>query len=369
MISTDATDDGAQASAGSKSLQVLEALKGVVDPGKNENIVTLGMVKNLAINEGEVKFDLVLPKDTGLDGDRLREQIKEIFDGMEWVTSLRMGLAHGTEAPPPAPAPQAMPGQADIDEAPMPEVKHVIAVGSGKGGVGKSTVSVNLALALAQRGLKVGLMDADVYGPSVPLMFGLEGHPMISGEQKLLPLEKHGVKVMSMGFLLKPDQAVVWRGPMIHGVIRQFLTDVEWGELDYLIVDLPPGTGDAPLSLTQALPLTASVVVTTPQEVAASVAQKAMSMFERMGVRNLGVIENMSYFICPHCEERSDIFDSGGGAKLAGDHGTPLLGEIPIDIRMRKGGDTGEPVMVQFPDSELAKKFTEVAENLVKQVG
>jgi ATP-binding protein involved in chromosome partitioning len=212
------------------------------------------------------------------------------------------------------------------------------------------------------------LLDADVYGPSVPLMLGLTGHPLISPEQKLLPLEKHGLKVMSMGLLLRPDQAVVWRGPMVHGVVKQFLSDVDWGELDYLIVDLPPGTGDAPLSLAQALPLTAAVVVTTPQEVAAAVAEKAMSMFERMNVRILGLIENMSYFLCPDNNKTYYIFGEGGGKTLANRHDVPFLGEIPIDIMMRKGGDVGEPVMAEEPDGELAQKFNAVAQKLVESL-
>ena len=247
--------------------------------------------------------------------------------------------------------------------------RTLIAVGSGKGGVGKSTVSVNLALALADVGYEVGLLDVDVYGPSIPLMLGVDGHPLINAKQKLVPNEKHNLKIMSMGFLLKPNQAVVWRGPMVHGVVKQFLQDVDWGELDFLIVDLPPGTGDAPLSLTQSLPLTATVLVTTPQEVAASVAAKAMTMFERMGIRTLGVIENMSYFICPSCETATDIFDRGGGKLLASDAGVPFLGEIPLDVRMRKGSDVGEPLMAQFPDSELAERFREIARRLAGVLG
>ncbi|HES57966.1 MAG TPA: MRP family ATP-binding protein, partial [Firmicutes bacterium] len=235
--------------AGSKTLQVLEALKQVVDPARGDNVVALGRVKNLSIKENEVSFDLLMPPDNAIDEDALDEQLDGIFRAIPWVSGVQFGLVRGEATP--APPPQAPPQkkhEPTISEQSMPEIKHVIAVGSGKGGVGKSTVSVNLALALAKQGHRVGLMDADVYGPSVPLMLGLEGNPMVNTEQKLEPLEKHGMKVMSMGFLLKPDQAVVWRGPMIHGVIRQFLSDVEWGELDYLIVDLPPGTGDAPLS-------------------------------------------------------------------------------------------------------------------------
>ena len=370
------------AGAGSKSMQVLDTLKAIVDPAKDNNVVSLGYVKNLSIQSGTVKFDLVLPDDSGIVDTELDPQLEQAFAKLEWVTDVQFGVGQAAaqaEASPPAP-PQSPPPQqqhaghrpipagGDISETSMPNVKHVIAVGSGKGGVGKSTVSVNLALALAGLGNTVGLMDADVYGPSVPLMLGIsDAHPLVNQEQKLLPLEKDGLHVMSMGFLMRPDQAVVWRGPMIHGVIRQFLTDVDWGDLDYLIVDLPPGTGDAPLSLIQALPLTASIVVTTPQEVASSVAQKAMSMFERMGIHTLGIIENMSYFICPDCSSRHYIFGEGGGQLLAKEHKLPLLGEIPLDLRMRKGGDAGLPVVLEHPDSELAEAFRTVAKNLVEE--
>jgi ATP-binding protein involved in chromosome partitioning len=250
----------------------------------------------------------------------------------------------------------------------MPGVRNVIAVGSGKGGVGKSTISVNLALALAGEGYRVGLLDGDVYGPSIPLMLGLSEQPLINEQEKLIPPEAYGLKTISMGLLLRPDQAVVWRGPMVHGVMRQFIGDVDWGELDYLIVDLPPGTGDAPLSLSQAVPLTAAVVVTTPQEVAAQVAGKAIAMFEKLGIRILGVIENMSYFVCPHCQGESEIFDRGGGRKLAEGTNAPFLGEIPLDLRMRQGGDIGQPVMLQFPDSDLANQFRQVARKLAAEV-
>jgi ATP-binding protein involved in chromosome partitioning len=367
---------------GGKTMQVLEALRTITEPGRSQDIVTLGQVKNLSITEGDVRFDLLLPPGHGFDEPKLEARIEELFRDIPWVLDVQFGYLDGVlDAPPEAaaapPAPPSAGGHRPLDvgaapgieEQALPEVKHVIAIGSGKGGVGKSTVSVNLALALARTGARVGLLDADVYGPSVPLMLGAMGHPVVGDEQKIIPIEHAGLKVMSMGFLLAPDQAVVWRGPMIHGVVRRFLADVDWGELDYLIIDLPPGTGDAPLSLVQALPLTAAVIVTTPQQVAASVAQKAMSMFERMGIRVLGLIENMSYFICPHCEKESDIFDRGGGAKLAQQKGVPLLGEIPIDMRMRQGGDVGQPVVLQFPDSPLAAQFSAVAKNLIEQLG
>jgi len=353
--------------AGSKTQQVLDSLRTVLDPVAGKDIVTLGYVQALSIQGSSVNFTLTLPEEAQPAAGGLRLQSEQQLQGLKWVDGVQIELA--TAAPPPAApqhahrhaaAPQASPG--------LPDVQHVIAVGSGKGGVGKSTVAVNLALALAADGARVGILDADVYGPSIPLMLGVSGHPLISASEKLLPLLKHGVKVMSMGLLLQADQAVVWRGPMVHSVINQFLGDVEWGELDYLIVDLPPGTGDAPLSIAQALPLTAAVVVTTPQEVAASVAQKAISMFARMGLRILGVIENMSYFVCPHCGGESEIFDRGGGRALAANASVPFLGEIPIDTRMRHGGDTGEPVMVQYPDSELAEQFRGVARRLAHQV-
>jgi ATP-binding protein involved in chromosome partitioning len=363
-------------------MQVLEALRSVIEPASGRDVVSLGLVKNLSINEGSVRFDLLQPPGHAFDEPALEAGLDQLFRGIPWVMEVHFGYLDGSHDPAPAPAPPApapdapagghrpldLGGGHGIAEQAMPLVKHVIAVGSGKGGVGKSTVSVNLALALAETGARVGLLDADVYGPSIPLMLGAAGHPVVGPEQRIIPIDKSGLKVMSMGFLLAPDQAVVWRGPMIHGVVRQFLADVDWGELDYLIIDLPPGTGDAPLSLAQALPLTAAVVVTTPQEVAASVAQKAMTMFERMGLRVLGIIENMSYFICPHCEKQSDIFDRGGGRKLATAKGVPFLGEIPIDMRMRIGGDVGQPVLLQFPKSELAEQFRNVAQNLMQQV-
>lgn len=379
--STAQNNPDTKAKPGSKSLQVLEALKGISDPKFGENIVKLGYVKHLSIQADVVKFEIILPEDTGLDGKGLEQSINNVFKELEWITEAQFGVLEGGPVPEPMHAPAAPAAPAAPVQQPghrplggvapgetLPDVKHVIAVGSGKGGVGKSTVSVNLALALTALGYKVGLMDADVYGPSVPLMLGVTGEPQVNEKEKLLPLEHSGLKIMSMGFLMAPDQAVVWRGPMIHGVIKQFLTDVDWGELDYLVVDLPPGTGDAPLSLIQALPLTASVVVTTPQEVAASVAQKSMAMFEKMGIRILGVIENMSYFDCPDNDKVYYIFGQGGGKKLAEAHDIPLLGEIPINVQMRQGGDTGKPVMLENPDGELAKKFLAIAEHIAKEV-
>lgn len=366
-MSTEGSDTAGDGQVGGKSMAVLDALRAVTAPGQEQDIVTLGWVKALAINGGQVRFALALPPEHERQAIGMRARAQQVLEGLDWVESVVVG---STEPEPAPAAPDHRPQEsAQVEpENSLPNVAHVIAVGSGKGGVGKSTVSVNLALALKAEGYQVGILDADVYGPSIPLMLGASGQPMITPEEKIIPLEAHGLKMMSMGLLLRSDQAVVWRGPMVHGVVKQFVNDVEWGELDFLIIDLPPGTGDAPLSLGQMLPLTAAVVVTTPQEVAAAVAQKAMHMFLRMGLRILGIIENMSYFVCPHCGESSDIFDRGGGRVLAGNAQVPFLGEVPIDMRMRKGSDVGAPVVVEFPDSDLAQQFREIARRLAHQV-
>jgi ATP-binding protein involved in chromosome partitioning len=352
--------------AGSKSMQVLEALKNVKLPGADNDVIKQGAVKDLVINEGAVSFILALPPEQQKMAGGLKMQAMQAVEGISWASEVHIEVGEASAAPPPPPPPQAAQPQREAANM-LPDVKHVVAVGSGKGGVGKSTVAVNLALALADAGYKTGLLDADVYGPSIPLMLGISGHPMINEEEKIIPPEKHGLKMMSMGLLLKPGQAVVWRGPMVHGVVQQFLGDVVWGGLDYLVVDLPPGTGDAPLSLTQALPLTAAVVVTTPQDVAASVAGKAMSMFDRMGISILGLIENMSYFTCPDSGKKHFIFGEGGGKQLAIENKIPFLGEVPIDPRMAEGGDTGSPIVVAHPDSELAETFRAVARKLVEE--
>ena len=245
----------------------------------------------------------------------------------------------------------------------VPGVKNIIAVSSGKGGVGKSTVAVNLAIALAKRGATVGLLDTDVYGPNVPIMIGVNEQPGVSG-QKLLPIEKHSIKVMSLGFLNPGDKPVVWRGPMLHTAVKQFLYDVEWGSLDYLIVNMPPGTGDAQLSLAQLVPVQGAVVVTTPQEVAMADVRKAINMFEQVHIPVLGVVENMSYFVCPNCSERHEIFGSGGGQELANRYRTRLLGQIPLSTAVREAGDSGVPVVIGLPESPQAAAFLGVAEGV-----
>jgi ATP-binding protein involved in chromosome partitioning len=250
----------------------------------------------------------------------------------------------------------------------VPGVRNIIAVSSGKGGVGKSTVAVNLAVSLAKMGHKVGLLDTDVYGPNVPIMVGIDADPIVRG-QKLIPHEAYSVKVMSLGFLNRGDKPVVWRGPMLHSAVKQFLYDVEWGNLDFLVVDMPPGTGDAQLSLAQLVPVQGAVIVTTPQEVSMADVRKAINMFDQVHIPILGVVENMSYFICSNCSERHHIFGAGGGEELVKRFKTNLLGQIPLSTSVREGGDIGVPIVVGSPESEQATVFRGIAENVVKQIG
>lgn len=264
-------------------------------------------------------------------------------------------------------ATHANPGSPEAQDALLPGVKHIIAVASGKGGVGKSTVSANLSVALAQTGAKVGLMDADIYGPNIPMMMGVPNPPEKEGD-KIKPAEAHGVKIMSMGFFVPEETAIVWRGPMVHTAIQQFFRDVLWGDLDYLLVDLPPGTGDAQLSLSQIVPLTGVVTVTTPQEVALYDVRKGLMMFKKVNVPLLGVIENMSFFVCGHCGERTEIFSFAGGERAAQKFEIPFLGRIPLDPAIREGGDAGMPVVVSTPDSPLTLAFRGAAEALQTRV-
>jgi len=253
------------------------------------------------------------------------------------------------------------------EESLLPGVKHIIAVSSGKGGVGKSTVTVNMAVALKQEGYAVGIMDADIYGPNIPMMIGVTKEPIKEGD-KITPAEGQGVKVISMGFFVPEDTPVVWRGPMVHGAIQQFFRDVVWGELDYLLIDLPPGTGDVPLTLSQLVPLTGAITVTTPQEVALSDVRKGMTMFKKVNVPLLGVVENMSYFVCGHCGERTEIFSFGGGEQAAKKFGVPFLGRIPLDPAIREGGDQGSPIVVKNPDSPQTQAFLQIVRTLVSQL-
>lgn len=263
--------------------------------------------------------------------------------------------------PPRQPTAQPQTPQQNIT---LPNIKYKIAIASGKGGVGKSTVATNLAISLAKDGAAVGLMDADAYGPSIPTMMGIQDKPQTSGERKLIPLVRHEIKLMSIGFMVPEEQAMIWRGPMLHSAIRQFLSDVDWGELDYLIIDLPPGTGDVALTLTQAIPLTGAVIVTTPQDVALADVRRGVAMFERLGVPILGIIENMSYFLCPHCDEKTEIFRADGGKITSERFGVSFLGEIPLDAEVCTAGDIGVPIVAGHPESPQAAAFGAVATKL-----
>lgn len=336
---------------------VLDSLKQIIDPDLRKDIVTLGFVQDLKIDGGDVSFRVVLTTPACPVKEQMEAQANEIVRGLDGVTSVEVTMD--------AEVPQ---GRGIKNNVAIPGVKNIIAVSSGKGGVGKSTVAVNLAVALAQDGAKVGIMDADVYGPNVPMMLGTGyGQPEVVDNQ-LMPIEAHGIKMISMAVLVPPDKPMILRGPMLHGVVRQFLSDVSWGELDYLIVDMPPGTGDVQLSLAQLVPVQGAVLVTTPQEVSLSDVRRAVKMFEQVNVPVLGVIENMSYFIAPDTGNRYEIFGKGGGEKLADEYGLNFLGQVPLGMEVREGGDTGVPVVVAFPDSPQSVAFNHVAEEVARQV-
>ncbi len=336
---------------------VLESLRQIIDPDLRKDIVTLGFIKDLAIEGGEVSFRIVLTTPACPVKEQMEAQANELVGGLAGVTSVRVTMD--------AEVPQ---GRGVANNIAIPGVKNIIAVSSGKGGVGKSTVAVNLAVALAADGAKVGIMDADVYGPNVPLMLGT-GYDQPEVENgKLRPIEAHGIKMISMAVLVPPDKPMILRGPMLHGVVRQFLADVNWGELDYLIVDMPPGTGDVQLSLAQLVPVQGAILVTTPQEVSLSDVRRAVKMFETVNVPVLGVIENMSYFIAPDTGNKYEIFGKGGGQKLCDEYGLNLLGEVPLGMEVREGGDNGVPVVVSFPDSPQSAAFRHAAEEVARQI-
>ena len=336
--------------------QVLAALRQVLDPDLHRDIVTLGFVKDLRISGGEVSFTILLMTPARAGNDRMKEQAEAVVRALPGVRRVEVEMKAEVRSSPP---PQGV--------NPLPGVRNVVPVGSGKGGVGKSTVSANLAVALAETGARVGLLDADIYGPSIPTILGITASPQ-PGTRGILPVNAYGVKVISSGFFLRPDQAVVWRGPMLAKMVEQFLTGVEWGDLDYLIVDLPPGTGDVQLTLCQRIPLTGAVVVSTPQDVALRVAEKAIAMFRQLRCPILGLIENMSYYVCPHCGGRDNIFDTGGAERAAARWDAPLLGKIPLATGIRQASDGGRPVVLEDPNSPSAAAFLEIAGQLAAQI-
>lgn len=336
---------------------VKEALHAVKYPGFSRDIVSFGLLKQVSVNDGAISVQLDLNSPN-------REAALQIKADSERVLRALPGATHVyVEVKTTVPA-QGQPAQSPWGgQARMPGVKHVVAVASGKGGVGKSTVSVNLSCALRHLGLKVGLLDCDIYGPSIPLMMGVNEKPTISEDEKLVPPENYGVKLMSMGFLIEGDNPVIWRGPMIMKTIQQFITTVAWGDLDFLLVDLPPGTGDAQLSLCQTVPLDGGVIVTTPQEASLGVVRKGISMFNKVNVPILGIVENMSYFTTPD-GQRLEIFGHGGGKAEAARQKVSFLGEIPLFTEIREGGDRGVPVAISNPNSPPGQAFISIAETL-----
>ena len=329
--------------------QVLSSLKKVVDPELHKDIVSMGMIKDLSINDSKVAFTLELTTPACPFNSDIERDVRNAVASLG-VQDLNLRVTA-----------RVMEGRAlSMDEL-LPGVKNIVAVASGKGGVGKTTVSVNLALALAKTGARIGLLDADIYGPSVPLMLGLKASPEVINN-KIQPPVVEGVKVISMGFFYEQSQqAGIYRGPIVSGIVKQFLTDVNWGELDYLIIDLPPGTGDAPLTIAQTIPLTGILIVTTPQDVAMNVAVKAIGMFNKLNVPIIGVVENMSYLMCPHCDEQIHLFGQGGGKKISEDYKIPFIGEIPLHPQIREGSDTGRPSVLSEPESVQSHAFTKAA--------
>jgi ATP-binding protein involved in chromosome partitioning len=333
---------------------VIAALSKVQEPELHKDLVTLGMIRDLQIDKGKVSFTIMLTTPACPLKNQIEREAKGAVSKLAGVDEVQIKLDANV------PSDGRSRGLLQLP------IRNAVAIASGKGGVGKSTVAVNVAVVLAQSGARVGLLDADIYGPNVPTMMGVDRLPSPK-EDKLTPAESYGVKLMSIGFLVKPDQPLIWRGPMLHSAIRQFLTDVEWGELDYLIVDLPPGTGDAALSLAQSLPLSGGVIVTLPQQVSLEDARRGLEMFRQLDVEVFGVVENMSYLELPD-GTRMDIFGSGGGEELARSSGVPFIGAIPMDAAVRQGGDSGKPVVITHPDSPVSQALRSVAENVAAKI-
>ena len=326
--------------------KVVDILKSLFVPGLKKLLLSVGSLNEVKVNEGNVYINISLPEIPEEDANRLKEiitnKVKEL--GAESV-------------------------DVEIAVRKKQDIKYIIAIASGKGGVGKSTVSTNLAVALAQLGKKVGIMDADIHGPDIPMMLGINERPMVNSEKRIIPIEKYGVKVISIGFLLDSDSTpVIWRGPLITKVIEQFYNDVEWGVLDFLIIDLPPGTGDASLTISQSLPTKYGIIVTTPQDVSVLDASKALSMFKQTNIEVIGVVENMSYFVCPSTGEKFEIFGSGGGERMQSEFGVKLLGKVPIEAKVREGGDTGMPIVLIKENTETKKEFTSIAKEVLESL-
>ena len=338
---------------------MLDALRGVIDPDLGKDIVSLGFVKRLEVSDaGAVAFVIELTTPACPVKDRLQAQAQALVAAVPGVSAVNVEMTAAVRT-------------AAVQEGgrlPVPGVKNVIAVGAGKGGVGKTTVAVNVAVALAQLGSRVGIIDGDIYGPNVPIMLGLHTELVADEQGRILPAERYGVQVVSMGFLTHDDSPVIWRGPMLHGAVQQFFRQVAWDDLDYLVIDLPPGTGDVALSLSQSVPVSGAIVVTTPQQVSLADTRRAIRMYQKLNIRTLGLIENMSHFVCPGCGHESDIFGHGAGEELAQAMDVPFLGRLPIYEPIRIGGDTGQPIVIAEPDSPAARAFKAVAEQAAAQV-
>ena len=377
--------------------RIAHALQGVVNPRTSEDVIRSGMIRDVAVSvEGRVRFTILLDAQ---DPASLVREVRQAAERVDGVSDVRVDVRDPSQSsansavppvsrgapasPPPASGPPAFsppkgrslpvmgqePKAKAVPPAPTPvtypNLGRIIAISSGKGGVGKSTVSVNIAVALAQQGLRVGLMDADVYGPNIPMMMGVNSPPPVVGD-RIQTLKAHGVKLMSLGFLIERDQPAIWRGPIVMKIVTQFLRDVDWGTLDYLLVDMPPGTGDAQLSLVQATHVHGAVIVTTPQPVSTGDALRGAKMFERVNVPVLGIVENMSYLLCAHCGKPTPLFGSGGGRALADELHVPLLGEIPLESGVREGGDSGSPIIVATPESPAAKVLSTIATRIIE---
>ena len=336
---------------------IRQSLTQVVDPDLGKDIVSLGFVKNLAIEGGRVAVTIEAARFGTTAQESLRDQVRAAVLGVEGVEAVDIVMTVRVRS---ATAPEH-------GRPPLPGAKNIIAVGAGKGGVGKTTVSVNIALALAKTGARVGILDGDIYGPNVPLMLGLKAEIVSDGHQ-IRPAEKFGLQVMSIGFMTGDDQAVIWRGPMVHSAIQQFFRDVGWKELDYLIIDMPPGTGDVALSLSQTVPVAGAIVVTTPQQVSLADSRRAVRMYQKLNMPTLGIVENMAYYACPNCHHESDIFGFGGGEQMATSLNVPFLGRLPVYQPISLGSDRGIPIVIAEPDAMATRAFLQVAERTASQV-
>lgn len=353
---------------------VMKKLEEVTYPGFSRNIVSFGMVGEVRVNDGDIQVELRISSSDEEKKQHVTQQVRDLLKSEDGVSNVSVSLVDPIEqgdGPSPGGSQQA-PGQSAgdpwADHHKLPNVKHVIAIASGKGGVGKSTVAANLAAGLKEQGCKTGLLDLDIYGPSLPTLFGINDQPYLTSDERIAPLEKYGIKLMSFGNILGDDSPVIWRGPMVAKMVDQFLNGIDWGELDYLILDLPPGTGDVQLTLVQKIEITGAVIVTTPQELALQDVKKGANMFRKVDAKVLGIVENMSYFTCPHCGENTDVFSRGGGEKESVRLGVPLLGRIPLQPDVMEASDQGKPIVLARPDSPSSTAFREIVEKLTEQI-